>query len=95
MIIGLIFQLPGWLKENEFWINMFAYSHAMINPIIYITFNENFKKSFKKFLCCSNEIIPNEYSRNCKYAINLMASGSCILYIYECDVLFLSIQIPN
>ena len=52
----------------------------MINPIIYITFNENFKKSFKKFLCCSNEIIPNEYSRNCKYAINLMASGSRLLY---------------
>jgi len=60
-------QLPAWLKENEFWINMFAYSHAMINPIIYITFNENFKKSFKKFLFCSNEVIPCEYSRNCKY----------------------------
>ena len=60
-------QLPLWLKQNEFWINMFAYSHAMINPIIYITFNENFKKSFKRFLCCSNEFIPNEYSRNCKF----------------------------
>ena len=60
-------QLPDWLKQNEFWINMFAYSHAMINPIIYITFNENFKKSFKKFLCCSNEVIPYEYSRNCEY----------------------------
>ena len=47
---------------------MFAYSHAMINPIIYITFNENFKKSFKKFLFCSNEIIPCEYSRNCKFS---------------------------
>lgn len=110
MIIGLTFQLPGWLKENEFWINMFAYSHAMINPIIYITFNENFKKSFKKFLCCSNEIIPNEYSRNCKYAINfnmletlspLSILFDCyqnfqiILNIYECDELFLSIQLPN
>ena len=106
MIIGLTFQLPGWLKENEFWINMFAYSHAMINPIIYITFNENFKKSFKKFLCCSNEIIPNEYSRNCKYAINFIMletlsplsilfdcyqNFQIILNIYECDELFLSI----
>ena len=66
-LLILPFQLPAWLKENEFWINMFAYSHAMINPIIYITFNENFKKSFKKFLLCSNEVIPCEYSRNCKY----------------------------
>ena len=39
-------QLPVWLTDYEFWINMLAYSHAMINPIIYITFNENFKKSF-------------------------------------------------
>lgn len=60
-------QLPLWLKQNEFWINMFAYSHAMINPIIYITFNANFKKAFKRFLCCSNEFIPNEYSRNCEF----------------------------
>ena len=62
-------QLPLWLKQNEFWINMFAYSHAMINPIIYITFNANFKKAFKRFLCCSNEFIPNEYSRNCEFII--------------------------
>ena len=62
-------QLPDLLKQNEFWIKMFAYSHAMINPIIYITFNENFKKSFKKFLCCSNEVIPYEYSRNCEYLV--------------------------
>ena len=48
---------------------MFAYSHAMINPIIYITFNANFKKAFKRFLCCSNEFIPNEYSRNCEFMI--------------------------
>ena len=48
--------------ENEFWINMLAYSHAMINPIIYIIFNENFKKSFKKLVCCSDEEITYEYS---------------------------------
>ena len=64
-------QLPTWLTECEFWINMFAYSHAMINPFIYITFNESFKSSFKKFLCCSNEIIPYEYSRNCKFSVEV------------------------
>ena len=45
---------------------MFAYSHAMINPLIYITFNDNFKKSFKRFICCSDEEITYEYS-NRKY----------------------------
>ena len=52
--------------ENEFWINMIAYSHAMINPIIYITFNENFKKSFKRLMCCTDDEITYEYS-NRKY----------------------------
>jgi len=55
-------QLPSWLIQNEFWINMFAYSHAMINPLIYITFNDNFKKSFKRMICCSEEEITFEYS---------------------------------
>ena len=41
---------------------MFAYSHAMINPIIYITFNENFKKAFKRFFLCSTEEISWEHS---------------------------------
>ena len=59
-------QLPTWLIKNQFWINMFAYSHAMINPLIYITFNDNFKKSFKRFVCCSDEEINYEYS-NRKY----------------------------
>ena len=74
------------MKQNEFWINMFAYSHAMINPIIYITFNANFKKAFKRFLCCSNEFIPNEYSRNCEFT-NLplkfggMNSSFCYFYV--------------
>ena len=45
---------------------MFAYSHAMINPLIYITFNDNFKKSFKSFIFCSDEDITFEYS-NRKY----------------------------
>ena len=61
-----LFQLPDWLMENEFWINMIAYSHAMINPIIYITFNENFKKSFKRLMCCTDDEITYEYS-NRKY----------------------------
>ena len=79
-------QLPLWLKQNEFWINMFAYSHAMINPIIYITFNANFKKAFKRFLCCSNELIPNEYSRNCEFTykplkFDGMNSSFCYFYV--------------
>ena len=47
---------------------MFAYCHAMINPLIYITFNDNFKKSFKRFICCSDEEISYEYS-NRKYLL--------------------------
>ena len=74
-------QLPVWLTDYEFWINMLAYSHAMINPIIYITFNENFKKSFRKFLCCSNEVIPYEYSRNCKYC-NCININSNVLFSF-------------
>ena len=31
-----------------FWINMLAYMHAMINPVIYITLNEKFRKEFSK-----------------------------------------------
>ena len=45
---------------------MIAYSHAMINPIIYIIFNENFKKSFKRLICCTDDEITYEYS-NRKY----------------------------
>ena len=56
------FQLPGLVQKYRFWFNMFAYSHAMINPMIYITFNDNFKKAFKKVIFCSNEEIPSEHS---------------------------------
>ena len=78
---ALISQLPIWVTENQFWINMFAYSHAMINPIIYIVFNDNFKKSFKQLICCTNEEIIYEYSnreflflygkQECSYHLNI------------------------
>lgn len=55
-------KLPGLVQKYRFWFNMFAYSHAMINPMIYITFNDNFKKAFKKVIFCSNEEIPSEHS---------------------------------
>ena len=57
-----IFSTDHQLTRNTFWIHMFAYSHAMINPIIYITFNENFKKAFKRFFLCSTEEISCEHS---------------------------------
>ena len=58
-IITTVFFL---FLRNTFWIHMFAYSHAMINPIIYITFNENFKKAFKRFFLCSTEEITWDHS---------------------------------
>ena len=42
------FQLPEILEKNIFWINMLAYMHAMINPVIYITLNEKFRQEFTK-----------------------------------------------
>ena len=41
----------------------------MINPMIYITFNDNFKKAFKKVIFCSNEEIPSEHSSNVEYLL--------------------------
>ena len=43
-----VFQLPEVLEKNIFWINMLAYMHAMINPVIYITLNEKFRQEFSK-----------------------------------------------
>ena len=43
-----LFQLPEILERNMFWINMLAYMHAMINPVIYITLNEKFRQEFAK-----------------------------------------------
>ena len=43
-----VFQLPEVLEKNIFWINMLAYMHAMINPVIYITLNEKFRQEFTK-----------------------------------------------
>ena len=39
-------QLPEKLERNMFWINMLGYSHAMVNPVIYITLNEKFRQEF-------------------------------------------------
>ena len=41
-------QLPEKLERNMFWINMLGYSHAMVNPVIYITLNEKFRQEFCK-----------------------------------------------
>ena len=41
-------QLPEKLERNIFWINMLGYSHAMVNPVIYITLNEKFRQEFCK-----------------------------------------------
>ena len=60
--------------KYEFWIKMFAYSHAMVNPIIYICFNNNFKKAFKRLICCSNEELTFEYS-NRKYPVHIIHSS--------------------
>ena len=43
-----VFQLQEVLEKNIFWINMLAYMHAMINPVIYITLNEKFRQEFTK-----------------------------------------------
>jgi len=44
------YQLPDWVTENKFWIEIIAYSHAMVNPVIYVTFNKNFRSCLKKTL---------------------------------------------
>jgi len=72
-----IFSTDHQLTRNTFWIHMFAYSHAMINPIIYITFNENFKKAFKRFFFCSTEEISWEHSTSMQRQFSWKLTFSC------------------
>lgn len=70
--IQIIFMLhsAGVYAANatNFWIhliaNCFAYANSCMNPILYAFLSDNFRKSFRKLLCCSSPALSTyDYER--------------------------------
>lgn len=41
-------RIPGWIVSFALWL---GYANSMINPIIYVTFHQDFRKAFRYLLC--------------------------------------------
>lgn len=44
-----VYNIPGWIVSFALWL---GYANSMLNPIIYVTFHQDFRKAFSYLLCC-------------------------------------------
>ena len=43
-----VYNIPGWIVSFALWL---GYANSMLNPIIYVTFHQDFRKAFRYLLC--------------------------------------------
>lgn len=43
-----VYNIPPWIVSFALWL---GYANSMLNPIIYVTFHQDFRKAFKYLLC--------------------------------------------
>lgn len=44
-----VYNIPNWIVSFALWL---GYANSMLNPIIYVTFHQDFRKAFSYLLCC-------------------------------------------
>ena len=44
-----VYNIPGWIVSFALWL---GYANSMLNPMIYVTFHQDFRKAFSYLLCC-------------------------------------------
>lgn len=58
-IVNLLVVLPGDFRGLYFFVVVLSYANSCANPILYGFLSDNFKRGFRKALCCTSRRVKN------------------------------------
>lgn len=80
-------RIPGWIVSFALWL---GYANSMINPIIYVTFHQDFRKAFRYLLCLQCATMGTRLREEA-----YQSQYGCTSYSHQSHCLTSGVHLPN